>query len=338
MTWWGQPVIIVGASQPGTAIHEYFVQAAPRGIRPLGLVDESPHHYWADNSQQDPPRFLGTLNELSTLCRNHNVFTVVAVVSDRNTEESRRILSECSVVPNLIVLSNRLSLPSLWIGSCDFAGLSGICIKDRLLSPVVLLFKRMLDVTIALSLLVLLAPFFLLVVAVQRSKSPGPVFYGHPRTGRAGQRFKAWKFRTMVPDAADALEQLLETDSAAGAEWNATHKLRNDPRIIPGLINLLRKTSLDELPQLWNVLLGEMSLVGPRPLPDDEIEKYSTLPLYKRVSPGMTGLWQISGRNNTLYDDKVRLDSYYIRNWSLWLDYYILLRTVKTVVLREGAY
>jgi len=338
MTWWGQPVIIVGASQPGVAIHDYFTQAAPRGIRPIGLVDESPHHYWEENSRQDPPRFLGTINELPALCQKHNVSTVIVVVSDRNAEESRKILSECSGVPCLIVLSNRLFLPSLWIGSCDFAGLSGICIKDQLLSPLALLFKRTLDISVSLFMLIMAAPLFLLVAAILRYKSPGPVFYGHPRTGRAGQRFKAWKIRTMVPNAADALEQLLLSDPAAKQEWALTHKLKNDPRIVPGLISLLRKTSLDELPQLWNVLVGDMSLVGPRPLPDDEIDEYGMLPMYYRVRPGMTGLWQVSGRNNTSYDDKVQLDTYYIRNWSQWLDYYILLRPIKTVVLREGAY
>jgi Undecaprenyl-phosphate galactose phosphotransferase WbaP len=338
MTWWGQPVIIVGASKPGVAIHDYFTQAAPRGVHPIGLVDESPHHYWAEKTRQDPPRFLGTINELPSLCRKHNVSTVIVVVSDRNTEESRRILSECSGIPSLIVLSNRLFLPSLWIGSCDFAGLSGVCIKDQLLSPLALLLKRTLDISVSLIMLIMASPFLLLVAAILKYKSPGPIFYGHPRTGRGGQRFKAWKIRTMVPNAAEALEELLLSDPDAKQEWAATHKLKNDPRIVPGLISFLRKTSLDELPQLWNVLVGDMSLVGPRPLPDDEIDEYAMLPMYYRVRPGMTGLWQVSGRNNTSYNDKVQLDTYYIRNWSQWLDYYILLRTIKTIVLREGAY
>ena len=143
----------------------------------------------------------------------------------------------------------------------------------------------------------------------------------------------------MVPNADQRLEQHLEKHPELREEWEKDHKLKNDPRVIPGVGQFLRKCSIDELPQLWNVLCGEMSLVGPRPIVTAEVEKYNDVfPLYLKVIPGITGLWQISGRNNTTYDRRIQLDAYYVRNWSPWLDLYILFRTVKTVLLREGAY
>jgi len=142
----------------------------------------------------------------------------------------------------------------------------------------------------------------------------------------------------MVVDAESVLESHLQNDPKLRWEWKETNKLKNDPRITT-LGKYLRKTSLDELPQLWNVFVGEMSLVGPRPLPVYEEQKYGDVGAhYSRVSPGLTGLWQVSGRNNTSYDKKLSCDSYYVRNWSIWFDFYLLLRTVKTVFMCEGAY
>jgi len=151
--------------------------------------------------------------------------------------------------------------------------------------------------------------------------------------------FKAWKFRTMVINADQVLEDYLENDPDMRQEWIEYQKLQNDPRVISGIGSFLRKSSLDELPQLWNVMKGDMSLVGPRPCMTSQTSLYgSVLPLYQRVRPGITGLWQVSGRNKTTYDQRVRFDSYYVTNWSPWLDIYILIHTIKTIVLREGAY
>lgn len=142
----------------------------------------------------------------------------------------------------------------------------------------------------------------------------------------------------MMPNADCVLSQYLEKHPEMAEEWKRDHKLRNDPRVTR-IGRLLRKTSLDELPQLWNVLRGQMSLVGPRPIVYEEIAKYGDgFPLYSQVLPGLTGLWQVSGRNNTTYDERVALDAYYVRNWSPWLDIYLLARTVTVVLRREGAY
>lgn len=338
-SWWGQRVIIIGAGKDGTAIYRHFERMATRGVRPIGLMDETANQYWADPLPDAPP-FLGTLDELESVCEQHKVFKVIAVVSDRGTEETRQIVARCSSVPNIIVLSNRLFLPSLWVGTCDFAGLNGIHIRDRLLCLKATLLKRVTDICLAGVFLMLASPILVAAAIVLKFKSPGPIFYGHRRIGRNGEMFTAWKIRSMVPDADTVLNDYLNANPDAQAEWEQNQKLKLDPRIIPGrLFGFLRKASLDELPQLWNVLRGEMSLVGPRPIVAGEVEKYDNqFPLYVQVKPGLTGLWQVSGRNNTSYEDRVRLDSYYVRNWSMWLDYYILLRTVRTVVWREGAF
>ena len=148
----------------------------------------------------------------------------------------------------------------------------------------------------------------------------------------------AWKFRSMAADASQALEHCLTANPALREEWQRNHKLRNDPRVTR-IGRFLRRTSLDELPQLWNILRGQMSFVGPRPIVREEISRYGeSYALYKKVTPGLTGLWQVSGRNNTSYQQRVSLDLYYIRNWSPWLDLYILARTVTAVLFARGAY
>jgi lipopolysaccharide/colanic/teichoic acid biosynthesis glycosyltransferase len=150
--------------------------------------------------------------------------------------------------------------------------------------------------------------------------------------------FKAWKFRTMVQNADAVLKSHLAAHPALAEEWRLTQKLKNDPRVTP-LGKLLRRSSLDELPQLMNVFAGEMSLVGPRPIVAAEVEKYGEhYTSYCRVKPGITGLWQVSGRNNTTYDERITFDQYYVLNWSVWLDLHILTRTVHTVLTGDGAY
>jgi Undecaprenyl-phosphate galactose phosphotransferase WbaP len=166
----------------------------------------------------------------------------------------------------------------------------------------------------------------------------GPIVYSHKRLGRNGRHFNAWKFRTMFQNADQVLELYLEEHPELREEWERDHKLKFDPRVTR-IGRFLRKTSLDELPQLWNVIRGDMSLVGPRPIVDAEIEKYGAYyGLYTMVKPGITGLWQVSGRNNTTYDERVQLDAYYVRNWSPWLDLYLLLRTIRIVLFAKGAY
>lgn len=210
----------------------------------------------------------------------------------------------------------------------------GIEWQPRRLSRVT---KRGIDVGLALFLLVLLAPLGCLVAALIRMSGPGPVVFKHARVGRWGRIFPCLKFRTMHADAPERLRTLLASDSALARQWADRQKLDWDPRVTH-IGRILRQTSLDELPQLINVLCGDMSLVGPRPVTPAELQRYgSAAALYLQVRPGLTGLWQVSGRNLMSYDSRVELDRDYVANWRLSADLRILARTPKAVLLRRGA-
>lgn len=338
-SWWGEEAIVVGAGPQGRAVFEFLASSPQRGLKPVGLVDSHPEEFWKGDSTDSSIPFLGTTEELVQICRERQIHWVIAAVADRSPAEVSRVLNYGSLINNLVVLSSPVLLPSLWVKSFEAGGLNGIHIQDRMLLPFHRICKRVLDIVLASLLLLLVSPFVLIAALLIRANSKGPIFFRHERIGRGGRRFDAFKIRTMVPDAPQILQRHLAEHPAARAEWELDQKLKHDPRIIPRVGEFLRQTSLDEIPQLWNVIQGDMSLVGPRPIVDDEIAKYrAAYPMYLRVRPGLTGLWQISGRNNTTYDARVRLDTYYVRNWSMWLDYFILLRTVRTVVFREGSY
>lgn len=197
--------------------------------------------------------------------------------------------------------------------------------------------KRVLDILGAVALAVVFAPLMLAIVVLMRREG-GSIIYKHRRVGRDGRTFECLKFRTMVPNADQVLRELLERDPAIKAEWVQDHKLRCDPRVTR-LGRFLRRTSLDELPQLWNVMRGEMSLVGPRPVVREELLRYGrNVRAYLSAKPGITGLWQVKGRNDTDYRRRVVLDTYYVRNQNLLLDLYILLQTTRVVLGGSGAY
>lgn len=197
--------------------------------------------------------------------------------------------------------------------------------------------KRTMDIIGSLLILTALSPV-LLVLYFMIKKDGGNAIYGHTRIGRNGKTFKCLKFRSMVVNSKEVLEELLANDPDAREEWEKDFKLKNDPRITK-VGNFIRKTSLDELPQLFNVLKGEMSLVGPRPIVAEELERYQqNVDYYLMAKPGMTGLWQVSGRNNVDYETRVYFDSWYVKNWSLWNDVAILFKTVNVVLKRDGAY
>lgn len=198
--------------------------------------------------------------------------------------------------------------------------------------------KRGFDVGLVLLVLPLLVPVMALIAMAIRWDSAGPILLFQRRVGRHGSIFKMWKFRSMVVGADVKLERYLSENPQARIEWNETQKLRFDPRVTK-LGRFLRRTSLDELPQLWNVLCGEMSLVGPRPIVSEEISRYEAVyPLYMQSRPGLTGLWQVSGRSNVSYSRRIVLDKIYIRRWSMKMDLRILLRTIPAVLFGRGAY
>ena len=197
--------------------------------------------------------------------------------------------------------------------------------------------KRIFDIVASLGIIALLSPV-LIYISVKVKKDGGPAIYGHERVGKNGKSFKCLKFRSMVINSKEVLENLLSNDIEAKKEWDETFKLKNDPRITP-IGHFLRRTSLDELPQLFNVLKGEMSLVGPRPIITAELERYNEeVDYYLLSKPGMTGLWQVSGRSDVDYGTRVYLDAWYVKNWSMWNDIAILFKTVGVVLKRDGAY
>ena len=227
---------------------------------------------------------------------------------------------------------------SLWVSAKELGGMLGLEVSQTLAHRLPLFVKRCFDLLLAGVLTLVLSPVLIALYLCVRVSSPGPAFYGQRRVGRDDRSFTAWKFRTMVPGADQVLQKHLEADPELLEEWLLNHKLRRDPRVTT-VGRFLRKTSLDELPQIWNVLRGEMSVVGPRPIVPAEVSKYGKrFDLYRKVAPGITGLWQVSGRNNTTYEARTEFDEYYVRNWSVCLDLYILFRTVKTVLFAEGAY
>jgi Undecaprenyl-phosphate galactose phosphotransferase WbaP len=197
--------------------------------------------------------------------------------------------------------------------------------------------KRFFDVVFGAALLAFLAPLMLIIAALVKLDG-GPVLYGHRRVGAERQSFRCWKFRSMVVDADKVLEDVLRSDPQARQQWERDFKLRSDPRIT-AIGRFLRTTSLDELPQLLNVIRGEMSLIGPRPIVAEEIERYGdAFRHYCACRPGMTGLWQVSGRNGVDYVRRVKFDEQYATGWSFLLDLVVLCRTVVVVTQRSGAY
>ncbi|ACM30577.1 sugar transferase [Agrobacterium sp. SHOUNA12C] len=198
--------------------------------------------------------------------------------------------------------------------------------------------KRGFDVTAALMGLILISPLFLMLMLLVKLSDRGPIFYGHRRIGHNGKTFGCLKFRTMVVDGDRVLQAYLQANPRAMDEWRATRKLQNDPRVtLVGAV--LRKLSLDELPQLINIIRGEMSVVGPRPVVEDELERYETSAIYYLQSrPGLTGLWQVSGRNDVSYESRVAFDTHYVKNWSLSSDMMIIAKTIPAVCLSRGSY
>ncbi|HLF56968.1 MAG TPA: exopolysaccharide biosynthesis polyprenyl glycosylphosphotransferase, partial [Thermoanaerobaculia bacterium] len=231
-------------------------------------------------------------------------------------------------------------LPVEGIRVHNLGGFLGLEYTNNLLDARNRAVKRALDLVLGSLALVVTLPLLALTILAVELRSPGPPFFGQARLARGGRRIRVPKVRTMVPGAEAKLEEEMERNPELRREWQERMKLRNDPRLVPGVGKFLRRFSLDELPQLWSVVRGEMSLVGPRPFPDYHLAQFTPrfLELRQRVRPGITGLWQVTVRSEGPLEQQEALDTYYIRNWSVWLDLYILARTVKAVLGGKGAY
>ncbi len=238
---------------------------------------------------------------------------------------------------HIMIVAGNDVFPILWAYPVNVGGCGGIEIGNRMKRRVFRMAKSAAEFCVAAAALLCILPVGIVLGILVKLTSRGPVFYHAGRLGLNGRKITVLKFRTMYRDADKKLADLLASDPALAAEWKEKFKLDNDPRITP-FGAFLRKTSLDELPQFWNVLKGEMAVIGPRPIVEKEVAYYGdNYPVFASVKPGITGLWQVSGRSETTYERRIALDMYYICNWSVWLDYWIFLRTIREVLLRKGA-
>ena len=335
--WWGIPTVILGERAAGMKILS-VLQANPQfGLRPIAILFDTPVPDGSASTPNDV--FCGELAHSAIFSRKRRNCYAILATPLTGSERVRAIFAEhVDHYRRVLVIPDLFGFTSLAIRAKEIHGILGLEIDHNLTKSASHIFKRSFDISVCAFTVLLSWPIFLIVGLAVKLTSPGPMFYWQRRIGRDGREFRLWKFRTMVVDADAVLERHLENDESLRAEWQRDHKLRRDPRVTK-VGALLRRTSLDELPQFWNILCGEMSLVGPRPIRQPEVAKYGTIfDQYRRVTPGLTGMWQISGRNNTTYERRTQLDEYYVRNWSISLDLYILLRTLKTIILTEGAY
>ncbi len=335
---WGEPVIIIGNGLVGCEIAEFLLQNPKTGFVPVAVIDRR-----KDNRGIKPKYAVIRASEIidhpNRAAAFEGIQTAILITSEIS-EEFYNLVMEDQVFKfnRLIIVSKAQQMSSLWVQPYDIGGVLGLEVKHNLLDKWQNLIKRATEFAIILACAPFLVPIFLLITLAVCLDLKGGPFYAHTRIGFGGSVFKVLKFRTMHTDSDKVLANYLEHNADARIEWDETHKLKNDPRITR-TGKLLRKLSLDELPQLINVLKGEMSLVGPRPIVKDEVKLYGKrFNLYTKVLPGITGLWQVSGRNDVSYDTRVRLDEYYVRNWSIWLDLHIFSRTGWVVLTGKGSY
>lgn len=311
-TIYGEKVWIVGTSERANMLKDILLQTPMLGLRVLG------------QSAGKPPT-----NVTSSHCLL--VPDGVDNLSDMLDELNQRF-KKVWLVPNM------LDVASVWLTPRDLQGHLALELRNNLLEPHNKLLKRFIDLNLSFILGILSLPLMLIVILWLKLDSKGPIFLKQSRLGKNAKPFTIYKFRTMYTNAEQQLENYLASNPKAKTEWQRTRKLRFDPRITRSG-NILRRFSIDELPQIWNIFRGEMSFVGPRPIMADELLWYENKAhLYTQVRPGLTGLFQILGRNKLTYAERVRLDAYYVRNWSVWLDIYIISRTFVVVLSTKGAY
>lgn len=322
--------LIVGCGETGRAILRSVIAQPALGYQIAGFVDDDP-----TKTAIGPFELLGGTDKLRNILRERQIEEVIITLPWHARDKIIEIMKVCEstgagvrIVPDLFQLSlSRVAVDAV-------GGIPLIAVKEVSISGGSLAAKRALDLVVGLLLALVLVPLMALIALFIKLTSPGPVIFLQQRVGRSGTLFTAYKFRTMRVGAEGEVDRLSHLNEATGPLF----KIRNDPRLTP-IGRILRRLSLDELPQLWNVLRGEMSLVGPRPPIPTEVEKYEDWHRKRlEVSPGVTGLWQVSGRSELTFDEMVMLDIYYIENWSPWLDIWILIKTIPTVLSAKGAY
>ena len=325
------PVLIAGTGATARNIGAELKRDRFFGFRIAG--------YLGDPANEELPlpggEIAGSLADCTEIAKRLDVDYLVAALP--LTQVSANLDGWLKHFRHILIVPTGRVFPILWTQPLDVYGISSLEIGNRLKRPLDRLTKFLFECVIAALAVVCLLPVGLVLAVMVKCSSRGPVFYRAKRLGVNGRPIEVWKFRTMYADADQRLAQLLRDNPDLQKEWDENFKLKDDPRITP-LGRILRKTSLDELPQFVNVLRGEMAVIGPRPIVEKEVAYYGRhYEVFSRVKPGITGLWQVSGRSETTYERRIELDMYYINNWSIWLDYYIFLKTIKEVLICRGA-
>jgi len=331
----GIPAVIYGSGGTAKLVIKCLINSANTGYIPVLILDD-------DASGENEIMDIPVIHDMSIgpeIERRYKIRMAIVAMPHLEVQNLKHLINvSVSAFRYNIIIPSYFDITTVMMSVRDFAGILGIDISNKLQLGWNLRLKRFIDLTSVIFGGILISPFILLISLFIKFSSRGPVLYKQKRIGQNGKYFFAYKFRSMTIDAEYQLQKLIEKDPGLKTEWEQNHKLRNDPRIT-GIGKLLRKTSFDELPQLINILKGEMSLVGPRPIVDEEVIKYGED--YNRVfsnKPGLTGLWQISGRSNTKYHDRIAYDTYYLQNWSIWLDLWIIYKTFGVVFTGKGAY
>ena len=332
-----EPVILIGAGKTAEKALRFYEQDLGYRYDVLGLLEDFP--------QKSPVAgkypVLGGMWDAGRIVQETGVKTVVITAPGLAKEQLQKLISQVqphvrniSFVPDLLGTQMMGAEVNVFFTEAMLM----LKIKNQLARRRNRVIKRAFDLLFTICGGLCILPFLLVIAVMVAVDNKGNVIFAHRRIGRDGKEFKCYKFQTMIPNAQEALEKYLAENPAARKEWEESFKLTDDPRVTK-LGSILRKTSLDEMPQLWNVIKGDMSLVGPRPIVAKEIERYGEyFREYAMVTPGITGMWQASGRSDTTYEERVEMDTWYVRNWSVWIDLMYLFKTVKIVFTGKGAY
>ena len=335
--WLSEPVLIMGAGKTAEIVLKHIREDTGLSYQFVGfLEDNEPNPVVAEKLP-----WLGRFTDAASVIRQTGVQNVIVIAPGISQNQIQDIIYDLQpLVRNISFIPDMGTMP---LATMDMESLVDghvvlFRMRNNLKNKANRLLKFVFDWVFTLIGGIVIAPFMLGIALWIRSDSPGPVIFKQKRIGQDGKEFYCYKFRTMCVDAKEKLEVLLNTDPEAKKEWKKHFKLKHDPRVTNSG-KFLRSTSLDELPQIFNVLKGEMSLVGPRPIISQEIHYYGKyIEDYYMVRPGITGMWQTSGRSDTGYDERVQMDTWYVRNWDFWFDIVLLWRTMKVVIQRKGAY
>ncbi len=332
-------VLILGAGKTGKLILNALKRDSNLGFDVVGFLDDDPAKI---GKRIDGVKIHGDVDRAEKYIKKCDIHDVVIAMPGCEKERLISIIDRLQhKAGNILLIPDLFGMAVLGTNLKHFfqEQTIGLEVKNNLAEPTNIIIKRLFDVVVGFILFIIfLIPMTVISILI-KTGSKGPAIFSQERIGKNGKPFRCYKFRTMYSDAEQKFDALLKKNPDIKNEWEQNWKLKNDPRITE-IGDFLRKTSLDELPQLFNVIKGEMSLVGPRPVTQKEIDEHykDKAELCLGVPLGITGLWQVSGRSNTGYDYRIALDSWYVRNWNLWLDIVILLKTVKMVLKREGAY